>query len=62
MFDEGHVAIVPVDTTISPIVYEINTREEGKLWNGIPIIKVEIYNDQIGRKERIASKKYGCYC
>lgn len=61
MFDEGHVAIVPVDTTISPIAsgaYEIHTMRTGKVVEWYPDhIKVEIYNDQIGRKERVLLPK-----
>lgn len=61
MFDEGVVALVPVDTTIPPISsgsYEINTVRTGKIVEWYPdYIKVELYNDQTGKKERLTVPK-----
>jgi len=61
MFDEGSVAVVPVDTTISPIVsgsYEINTLRTGKVVEWYPDqVKVELYNDNAGIKEQIILPK-----
>ncbi len=55
MFDEGCVAIVPVDTTISPKVsgsFEINTMRTGKILEWAPDnVRVEIYNDRTGQRE-----------
>ena len=52
MFDEGCVAIVPVDTTLNPKdtnSYDIQTMRTGKIveWYKHDI-KVQIYNDKIG--------------
>ena len=61
MFDEGCVAIVPVDTTISPKVtgsYEINTMRTGRIVEWYPNhVRVELYNDSTGNKERILLPK-----
>ena len=55
MFDEGSVAIVPVDTTTNPNVsgsYDILTMRVGQILDWYPqYIRVRLYNDQIGKKE-----------
>ena len=61
MFDEGCVAIVPVDTTLNPKdtnSYDIQTMRTGKIveWYKHDI-KVRIYNDQIGEKQEIILPK-----
>lgn len=61
MFDEGCVAIVPVDTTLNPKdtnSYDIQTMRTGKIveWYKHDI-KVQIYNDQIGEKQEIILPK-----
>lgn len=61
MFDEGCVAIVPVDTTLNPKdtnSYDIQTMRTGKIveWYKHDI-KVRIYNDQIGEKQEIIVPK-----
>lgn len=61
MFDEGCVAIVPIDTTINPYVtgsYDITTMRTGKVLEWYPShVKVRVYNDKTGMKEdRIVSK------
>lgn len=57
MFDEGVVAVVPVDTTINPMVtnsFDIQTMRVGRIKEWAPMnVKVEIYNDRSGRKEEI---------
>ena len=57
MFDEGHVALVPVDTTISPKIsgaYDILSIRTGKILNWYPnFINVEVYNDNIGKKQSL---------
>ena len=53
MFDEGSVAIVPVDTTTDPTVsgsYDIRTMRVGH-------IRARVYNEQTGRKEDIILPK-----
>lgn len=61
MFDEGVVAVVPVDTTISPRIsggYDINTMRIGKIITWFPRhVEVELYNDETGQNERITMEK-----
>lgn len=61
MFDEGVVAIVPVDTTMDPTVsgsYEIQTIRTGKILEWYPDrVKVELYNQQTGHREAITLPK-----
>lgn len=61
MFDEGCVAIVPVDTTLNPKdtnSYDIQTMRTGKIveWYKHDV-KVQIYNDRIGEKQEIILPK-----
>ena len=57
MFDEGVVAIVPVDTTFNPSVtssYDILSMRVGKILEWKPQhVLVQLYNDKTGRKEDI---------
>ena len=61
MFDEGCVAIIPVDTTIDPKVsgsYDILTMRTGKILEWYPNhVKVRVYNDRTGNKEDIVVPK-----
>ena len=61
MFDEGCVAIVPVDTTDDPEItgaYDINTMRTGKILEWYPRhVKVRVYNDRTGQKEDITLSK-----
>lgn len=61
MFDEGVVAIVPVDTTTDPDKsgsYDINTMRTGKILEWYPRhVKVQVYNDRTGRKQDIVMSK-----
>lgn len=61
MFDEGAVAIVPVETTSDPTLsnsYDILSMRTGKIVEWFPrSVKVEVYNDRTGRKERIILPK-----
>lgn len=61
MFDEGAVAIVPVDTTIDPRKtnsYDILSMRTGKILEWYPAhVKVRVYNDRTGRKEDIVLPK-----
>lgn len=61
MFDEGVVAVVPVDTTISPKIsegYEINTMRVGKITQWYPkYVKVNLYNEITGNYEEITLPK-----
>ena len=61
MFDEGCVAIVPIDTTIDPKTsgtVDILSMRTGKILEWFPkYIKVRVYNDRTGRKEDIILPK-----
>ena len=61
MFDEGSVAIVPVDTTLNPEVtgsYDIQTMRVGKILDWYPQhIRVNLYNERSGIKEDILIPK-----
>lgn len=61
MFDEGCVAIVPVDTTTDPNIsgsYDILSMRVGKILDWYPkYIRVRVYNEQTGRKEDIIVPK-----
>lgn len=61
MFDEGCVAVVPVDTTIDPEVtdsYNIVTMRTGKILEWYPAhVKVRVYNDRTGNKEDLILQK-----
>lgn len=61
MFDEGSVAIVPIDTIGNPeksTSYEILTLRTGKIVAWFPNrIRVRIYNDKTGKEEEISVLK-----
>ncbi|MDE6019789.1 MAG: phage portal protein [Ruminococcus sp.] len=56
MFDEGCVAIVPVDTTTYP--NDIQTMRAGPILDWYPLhVRVCLYNEQTGKKENILLPK-----
>lgn len=61
MFDEGVVAVVPVDTTFSPIKtgsYDIKTMRVGRITQWYPKhVRVELYNEDTGNKQEIKVPK-----
>lgn len=61
MFDEGAVAIVPVDTSINPRntnSYDILSMRTGKILEWYPAhVKVRVYNDRTGHKEDLVLPK-----
>lgn len=61
MFDEGVVALVPIDTTLNPNVtssYDILSMRTGKIKEWMPKhIRVEVYNEQIGQRQEIIVPK-----
>lgn len=61
MFDEGSVAIVPVDTTTDPNVsgsHDIQSLRVGQILDWYPQhIRARVYNEQTGRKEDIVVPK-----
>lgn len=61
MFDEGVVAVVPVETSFDPRItgsYDIHSMRVGKIIEWRPKeIGVELYNEITGQKEKILVKK-----
>lgn len=60
MFDEGCVAIVPIDTDVDPEIssFDINTMRTGKILEWYPRhVKVRVYNDQTGHREDVVCSK-----
>lgn len=61
MFNEGVIAIVPVDTTLNPALtdgYDIKTMRVGTIINWYPKhLRVELYNDETGRREQVTVLK-----
>ncbi len=60
MLDEGHVALVPIDTTldINTNSFDINTIRVGKIQEWYPqSIKVRVYNEKTGLKEDVIVPK-----
>lgn len=61
MFDEGCVALVPVDTDLNPLIsasYDIKSMRVGKITQWMPeTVRVQIYNDHSGKKEEMELPK-----
>ena len=61
MFDEGAVAIVPIETKGDPTLstsFDIRSMRVGKIIEWFPrSVKVEVYNDRTGRKEPLIMPK-----
>ena len=61
MFDEGAVAIVPIETKGDPTLstsFDIRSMRVGKIVEWFPrSVKVEVYNDRTGKKENIIMPK-----
>ena len=57
MLDEGCVALVPIDTTMNPLLtnsYDIQTMRTAKILQWTPThIQVRVYNDKTGLKEDV---------
>ena len=62
MFDEGSVALVPVDTTVNPDnsgSFDVLTMRTGKVIEWYPNdVKVRVYNENKGRREDILINKH----
>lgn len=63
MFENGHIAVTPIDTTLNPNVtggYDIKTMRVGKVTAWYPkLVKVEVYNEATGlRQEVVLGKDY----
>ncbi len=61
LFDEGTIAIVPIDTSADPSQtdsYDIYSIRVGKVTEWFPSnVRVEVYNDRLGRKQEIIVPK-----
>lgn len=61
MFDEGVVAVVPVDTTINPLIsggYDIESLRTGKIVEWFPeYVRINLYNQKTGHREDITLPK-----
>ena len=61
MFDEGSIAIVPIETKGDPTIsssFDVRSMRVGKIIEWFPRrVKVEVYNDQTGRKEPLIMPK-----
>lgn len=61
MFDEGVVALVPVDTTLNPRDtggYDITSMRTGKITEWMPqYVKVSVYNEKIGKRQEVVLPK-----
>ena len=60
LFDEGTVAIVPVDTDVNPRTgsFEIRSVRAGKITAWYPYsVRMEVYNERTGQKQEIRMEK-----
>ena len=61
MFDEGVIAIVPIETKGDPVLsdsFDIKSIRTGKIVEWFPRdVRVEVYNDMTGKKEQILMPK-----
>lgn len=61
MFDEGVVAVVPVDTTLNPNEsgsFDIQSLRVGKILEWYPRhVRVQLYNDKEGRRDEVILEK-----
>lgn len=61
LLDEGHIAIVPVDTTMDirkSNSFDIQSMRVGKITHWYPLdVKIEVYNEKIGSKQEIVLPK-----
>lgn len=61
MFDEGVIAIVPIETKGDPTFgtsFDIRSMRTGKIIEWFPrSVRIEVYNDQTGQKEQIIMPK-----
>mgnify|MGYP001251462447 FL=1 len=62
MLDEGCVAVVPIDTTVSPTKsdsYSIDSMRVGKILEWFPsYVRIQVYNDRKGYREDIMLPKH----
>lgn len=61
LFDEGAIAILPVDTTLNPLTtggYDVNSMRVGKIVQWMPRhVRVRAYNDNTGLQQEVTVPK-----
>lgn len=61
MFDEGVIALVPIDTTLNPNdtnAYDISTMRTGRILEWMPKhVRLEVYNENLGKRQEIVMPK-----
>jgi len=61
MFDEGVVAVIPIETSINPMLtnsYNVENMRTAKILEWMPNhVRVEVYNDRIGMKQSLIVPK-----
>ena len=61
LFDEGAIAILPVDTTLNPLTtggYDVNSMRVGKIVQWMPRhVRVRAYNDNTGTQQEVTVPK-----
>lgn len=61
LFDEGAIAILPVDTTLNPLTtggYDVNSMRVGKIVQWMPRhVRVRAYNDNTGMQQEVTVPK-----
>lgn len=64
MLEEGHVALVPIDTTIDPRKhgsFDVKTIRAGRVVQWYPEhVRVDLYNERVGRHEELVVPKRAC--
>lgn len=64
MFDEGCIAVVPVDTNVNPDTtdsYDILSMRVGRIVEWFPYsVRVSLYNERIGQKQEVVVNKNDC--
>jgi Phage portal protein len=63
MFDEGVIAVVPVDTTVNPSIsgaFDVDSLRVGKIVSWYPKhVEINLYNENTGQAERVYMPKSG---
>lgn len=61
LFDEGCIAIAPIDTTENPLItgaFDIESMRVGKITDWMPaFVRLQLYNEKTGQKEEIVMPK-----
>jgi hypothetical protein len=62
MFDEGHIAIVPVDTTQDPELsdaYDVSSMRVGRITQWYPqAVRIEVYDERDGQRKELVMAKW----